>query len=156
LGACRRLLDGTETPNGFVPDYEEPDPEPAPFSTIAWRLAHITMINRVWADWLFGDRQVMFWDIEIQGAADRAVQAWEEGFEAFERAFADLLPQAYEELLPRYDGAEPRPVWATVWSMVSENEHHGAEIGCVRDLYFHCSRSASDVQLGAGAVESAP
>ena len=38
----------------WVADYAEPDPEPAPFTTIAWRLVHLADCKLVYHEWAFG------------------------------------------------------------------------------------------------------
>jgi hypothetical protein len=38
----------------WVNDYEEPDPDPPPFTTIAWRLAHIADCNVMYQEYAFG------------------------------------------------------------------------------------------------------
>src|SRR5256885_16316851 len=45
-------------------DYEEPDPEPAPFTTIGWRLVHLALCKVVYHEWAFGERAIDFMTIE--------------------------------------------------------------------------------------------
>ena len=33
------------------------------------------------------------------------------------------------------------PTWQIFWTMIHHDVHHGAEIGCLRDRYFHTSRA---------------
>jgi hypothetical protein len=33
------------------------------------------------------------------------------------------------------DYAERWPAWRILWTMIDHDAHHGAEIGCLRDLY---------------------
>jgi len=47
-----------------------------------------------------------------------------------------------EEVRPTNWG-ELWPTWRIFWAMACHDLHHGAEIGCLRDLYrgIHCSKA---------------
>src|SRR3712207_698049 len=71
----------------LVIDYEEPAPAPAPFTTIAWRLGHLTVgVLGMRASNHFGDGSVRYetteWPITAAGALaalDAAYEAWMTG-----------------------------------------------------------------------------
>jgi len=48
----------------WVNDYQEPDPDPAPFTTIAWRLAHIADCKVMYHEYAFGASRLTFPDLE--------------------------------------------------------------------------------------------
>jgi hypothetical protein len=47
----------------WVIDYAEPDPDPPPFTTIAWRLVHLADCKVMYHEWAFGRRQLTFPDL---------------------------------------------------------------------------------------------
>ena len=116
---------------GWTLEWEDPEPEPAPFTTIAWRLVHLAGVTTMYDDHTFGTRSRDWDDDVIPGDAAGAVAWWETA----SAAFAEHL-----------DGLDPdvpvAPPWASFTTagqmariVVHETIHHGAEIGCVRDLY---------------------
>jgi DinB superfamily len=117
----------------WVIDYEVPDPDPAPLTTIAWRAVHIAAVNYLYWDYAFGPATLSF-DLEIPGDA-RAAVAW---LYASQEPLADELARLGEEDLdmPR------RTNWGELWpchriftTLITEQVHHGAEISLLRDLY---------------------
>src|SRR4029450_5194066 len=44
----------------WVADYAEPDPDPAPFTTIGWRLVHLADCKGMYHEWAFGERRARF------------------------------------------------------------------------------------------------
>jgi len=48
---------------GWVTDYAEPDPVPAPVTTIGWRLVHVADCKVIYHDWAFGERRLTFPDL---------------------------------------------------------------------------------------------
>lgn len=63
------------------------DPDPPPFATIAWRLEHVMLINRMFADHLLGPGNLHFDDIEIPNSAETGVEAWRDSY----GRYAELL-----------------------------------------------------------------
>jgi hypothetical protein len=51
------------------------------------------------------------------------------------------LMEDYEDLDPvpalKTNWGEEWPTWRVFWTMIQHDSHHGGEIGCLRDLYFH-------------------
>jgi hypothetical protein len=72
-----------------TPALDSPDPDPAPFTTIGWRLVHLADCKVMYHEWGFG---------------------WT-------------------------NWGERPPAWRILWTMIDHDAHHGAEIGCLRDLY---------------------
>jgi hypothetical protein len=126
-------------PSGFVVDGEQPEPDPPPVTTIAWRLLHLSA--SLSEHWL---RAVAF----EQGAADfhlptdvPATAA--DGIATFERActrwradITQLDDARLEEPLGPEGGPMADELVATfVEHIHDELIHHAAEIGLLRDLY---------------------
>jgi uncharacterized damage-inducible protein DinB len=112
-----------------------PDPEPAPFATIAWRLWHIG-----------GDCLLSYSDRFFEGK-DRDVREWPgtavEGIAALEVEwvrFRGHVAALDDEALGRPMGPtagqwSEHSYRALVLHAMTEVIHHGAEIAVLRDLY---------------------
>jgi hypothetical protein len=119
----------------WVIDYVLPEPDPAPVTTIAWRVIHMAGDNEVYWDHAFGTGALTF-DLQIPGTASEATR-W--------------LRDTQQRLLDTLDGLTERdldkPVatnWGDAWptyriftAMTHEQYHHGAEVSLLRDLYRH-------------------
>ncbi len=128
----------TVHPDGSI-DFTYPQPEPAPFTTIAWRLGHVTVgVLAVRAHHHFGgppaDYGTWSWATDADTALrqlDAAYSDWIAGVKALD-----------EEALSRAIGPAEGP-WAEhpmldlVLHINREVIHHGAEIALLRDLYTH-------------------
>jgi hypothetical protein len=121
----------------FVADWEFPDPSPAPFTTIAWRLAHISIS-------VFGERnashfagppvdyQKVMWPATARDAlamVDEAYERWVKGASSLSQA--DLA----RAVGPREGMWAEESYAALVLHINREVIHHGAEVLTLRDLY---------------------
>lgn len=120
-------------------DFVYPEPRPAPFTTIAWRLAHV----------IVGVLAVR--NHSHFGGPPADYQSWPYATDA--RTALRQLDVAYRDWIAGVrgldDAALTRPVgpaegpWAEapmmdlVLHINRETIHHGAEIACLRDLYLH-------------------
>jgi hypothetical protein len=118
----------------WVVDYADPAPEPPPFTTIAWRLVHIAACKIMYHEYAFGPGKLTWDELEIPHTAADAI-AWLEEGHARLRAALDGLDDADLEEMRLTNWGEPRPTWRIFWTMIHHDAHHGAEIGCLRDLY---------------------
>jgi len=119
---------------GWVADYAEPDPDPAPFTSIGWRLVHLADCKLMYHEWAFGERRLTFPDLAAPGTAAGAVARLEEGQGRLRAALAGLGDEELDGLRWTNWG-ERWPAWRVLWTMVDHDAHHGGEIGCLRDLY---------------------
>jgi hypothetical protein len=122
---------------GFVLDDQSPPPEPAPVTTIAWRLCHI-------GSGVFAVRNASHfggppWDMhgrDWPGTADDALAWVADGYERWHTSVAALTD---EELAYPVGPAEGQwassPMFALVLHINREVIHHGAEVCLLRDLY---------------------
>src|SRR2546422_4647351 len=69
----RQLADGR-----WDADYAYPDPEPAPFTTIAWRINHIASCKVMYHEYAFGPQKLTFPDLEIPQTPAAAVAMLDE------------------------------------------------------------------------------
>jgi len=123
-------------------DYASPAPEPPPFTTIAWRLVHIAACKVMYHEYAFGPGKLTWDDLEIPHTAADAI-AWLEEGHARLCAALDGLSDADLEDMRLTNWRESWPTWRIFWTMIGHDLHHGAEIGCLRDLY-HIMRNAAD------------
>jgi len=114
------------------------DPEPAPLTTIAWRLAHVI-------DLVAADRNATWLGLAPTGPSEAT------GEPATAKAATDRLAQAYGRFRSYISGVEPAALLAPlgpiggpyaqdtrlafVLHQLDELIHHGAEVGTMRDVY---------------------
>ena len=126
----------------WVVDYAEPDPEPAPFTTIGWRLVHIADCKVMYHEWAFGRRELTFPDLVAPPTAAGAIARLAEG-QRLLRTAAQGLGDDELDALRWTNWGEQWPAWRILWTMIDHDAHHGAEIGCLRDLYRATAGSGS-------------
>ncbi|MGB3484627.1 MAG: DinB family protein [Mycobacterium sp.] len=128
----------TVHPDGGI-DFAYPPPQPEPFTTIAWRLAHVivgvlAMRNQSHFGGPPADYQTWTYALDSTTALrqlDEAYRGWMDGVRGLD-----------DDALWRPVGAA-EGVWAEhpmldlVLHINREVIHHGAEIACIRDLYIH-------------------
>lgn len=115
-----------------------PHPAPPPFTTIAWRLSHLSELLALRADHTNGSQTLTRDDYTVSGDVTTAVAA----FDTAAGAWRDALLSADDEALDTVGystyphGSDPEdPFLETVWWVNQELLHHGAEIALLRDLY---------------------
>ena len=122
----------------LVVDYAWPDPDPAPLTTIAWRLAHVTagcFAMRTAIHFGGPPRDYTSWT--YAATADEALAQLDTEYDAWSAGVESLG----EEGLARPVGPGEGP-WAEspyadlVLHINRELIHHGAEICLLRDLYL--------------------
>jgi hypothetical protein len=127
--------------------YEEPDPEPAPFTTIAWRLTHIAMCKVMYHEHAFGPGELTWLTIETPGTPDGALDMLDAGHALLTEDLAELDDTDLERPVPTNWGEE-WPAWRIFWTMTHHDAHHGGEIGALRDLYAATHRTGPDPDGG--------
>lgn len=119
-------------------DRASTDPWPPPFTTIAWRLGHLSEMLTLRADHMIGTHTLTRADYHFSGDADRGIAAFDSGAEAW-RAALDSADEAALDLVGRSTypyGSDPEdPFIERVWWVNQDLLHHGAEIALLRDLY---------------------
>jgi hypothetical protein len=127
-----------------VADFAHPEPEPAPFTTIAWRMAHISIgvLGQRAADH-FGDEgsvryETTDWPLTAAGGLallDRSYDAWISGVRALGDEGLRRPCGPCEGPFAEY------PMAALVLHINREVIHHGAEILELRDLHRSTSHT---------------
>lgn len=122
-----------------VADFEVPEPSPPRFTTIAWRMGHVSVgCLAMRASNHFGDGSVSYqstdWPLTAAGGLallDDAYQRWMAGVRA-------LSPDQLAAPCGPSEGPwSAKPMATLVLHINREVIHHGAEISLLRDLYAH-------------------
>jgi hypothetical protein len=121
----------------WLADWADPDPEPAPITTIAWRMWHIasdclaSYVAPSLGDWPLTVRGKS-WFGEVAPAQDALATAYE--------VFRSRISGLGEDGIWRAFGPAWGPFAESSWAdmavhALDELAHHGAEIALLRDLY---------------------
>ncbi len=122
---------------GWVADFAWPEPEPAPVTTIAWRLGHITVgcLAMRAADH-FGEGGVAYQTTDWPATADATLARLDEAYDAWMTPVRHLTPAQLAQPVGAAEGAwADHPMAALVLHITREVLHHGAEVLLLRDLY---------------------
>ena len=128
----------TVHPDGSI-DFEFPQPQPAPFTTIAWRMAHVIVgVLAMRNHSHFGGPPADYQSWSYATDADTALRQLDDAYAHWINGVRGLDAQALAKPIGPAEGQ---------WSEYSMSElilhinreviHHGAEIACLRDLYVH-------------------
>ena len=118
----------------WILDYAIPDPDPPPFTTIAWRLVHLATCKVMYWEHAFGPGKLTWDTIEIPHTVADTMAMLHEGQFRLKQALDHLHDADLEELRPTNWG-DRWPTWRIFWVMIAHDMEHGGEIGCLRDLY---------------------
>ncbi len=125
----------------LVLDFALPEPDPAPVTTIAWRLGHLIvgvlgMRNASHFGGPAMDYQSMVWP----GTADEAIAMLDDGYGRWVAGVRSLGEEGLEPAVGEAEGPwADRPYADLVLHINREVLHHGAEVLLLRDLYRHRS-----------------
>ena len=121
----------------FTCDYAWPEPDPPPVTTIAWRLAHLSMGvfgTRVASH--FGGPPVHWETFEYAGTAAGALAQLDEAYAAWTAGVRGLGAEGLARPCGPAEGPYAEiPMAGLVLHINREAIHHGAEIALLRDLY---------------------
>jgi hypothetical protein len=123
----------------FTADFAWPPPDPAPVTTIAWRIAHIVMGcfgMRNAAH--FGGPPVDYETFEYAGTAAQALRQLDDAYAAWIAGVRRLDAEALARPCGPAEGPFAEDPMATLVLHINrEVIHHGTEISLLRDLYLH-------------------
>jgi hypothetical protein len=113
-------------------------PWPPPFTTIAWRMSHLSEMLAMRANWTNGSHTLTRDKYESSGTAAgatgllrRDAQAWRDTLASVDDAALDTVGYCTHP-----NGSDAEDLFLTVvWWVNQEVLHHGAEIALLRDLY---------------------
>ncbi|MFF5973180.1 DinB family protein [Streptomyces sp. NPDC012769] len=115
-----------------------PHPEPAPFTTLAWRLSHLIEMFTLRTDHTVGGHSLTRDDFRSRGDAASAVTDFEAATDGWRKALLSVTDADLDTVgFSTYPhGSDPEnPFLDIVWWMNQELLHHGAEIALLRDLH---------------------
>ena len=122
----------------YVIEFEIPEPEPAPVTTIAWRLAHLIVgVFGSRNHSHFGGPPCDYRGFEYAGTAAGALAQLDEVYQHWITAVAALDAEALARPVGPAEGDfAAEPMIALVLHIHREAIHHLAEIALLRDLYL--------------------
>ncbi|WP_309226477.1 MULTISPECIES: DinB family protein [unclassified Mycolicibacterium] len=131
----------TVHPDGSV-DFAYPPPQPEPFTTISWRLAHVIVgVLAMRSHSHFGgppaDYQSWTYARDARTALDQLDTAYADWIAGVRRLDDAALAQPCGAAEGPYADLS---MAALVLHINREVIHHGAEIACIRDLYIHTNK----------------
>lgn len=114
-----------------------PAPEPAPFTTIAWRTWHIgNECLAQFSELLFGESPLEIEQQQWYPTADEALGAMEQAWSGFSAGYHSLDDeQMAEKLGPEWGQWSESNRADAILHVADEVIHHGAEVSLLRDLY---------------------
>ncbi|MGH4019544.1 MAG: DinB family protein [Pseudonocardiaceae bacterium] len=123
----------------FTIDFAFPEPDPAPVTTIAWRLGHVIVgVLGMRAGNHFGARPVDYETFDYAGTAAGALRQLDEMYAAWTGGVRALGAEGLARPCGPAEGPFAEyPMAALVLHINRETIHHGAEIALLRDLYRH-------------------
>lgn len=123
----------------FTIDFALPEPEPAPVTTIAWRLGHIivgVLGGRVASH--FGGPAMDYDTFAYAGTAEEALAQLDEVYRAWSEGVRGLGAEGLARPCGPAEGPfAASPLSDLVLHINREAIHHGAEVCLLRDLYAH-------------------
>lgn len=122
----------------WVIEFDRPEPDPPPFTTIAWRMAHLGLWMTIRADYTVGTNAMTWDDYEIPGKAGGGFGALTAAGAAWRSAIAGSTDADLDQVGRSQNpwGLDRRlPFLDIVWWVNQEVLHHGGEIALLRDLY---------------------
>lgn len=123
----------------FVVDFALPEPVPPPFTTIAWRLAHVVVgVLAVRNHGHFGGPEASYESWAYAGTADEALAQLDREFARWSAGVRSLSEADLARPCgPAEDPHADLPMLALVLHINRELIHHGAELALLRDLHAH-------------------
>ncbi|MCU1551065.1 MAG: hypothetical protein JWR36_1625 [Glaciihabitans sp.] len=120
-------------------DLPDDEPEPAPLTTIAWRLGHITSGLAGRWEYTFGERKADPNDlVEFSSSAHNALVELSDWMDRWRAGLLTLTDEQLDQ--PGFGqypwGLDPNiPFLGIIWWVNREIIHHLAEVALLRDLY---------------------
>jgi DinB superfamily len=122
----------------FVIEWAQPEPDPVPATTIAWRLGHLLVgVFGMRVAGHFGGKPVDYESYDYPGDAATALARLDEVYAAWNAGVRALGPQGLRRPCgpPEAPYFDNEPMAALVLHINREAIHHCAEIALLRDLY---------------------
>jgi hypothetical protein len=123
----------------FTIDFAMPEPEPAPVTTIAWRIAHLVVgVFGARAAAHFGGPPIDYMSHDYAGDAAGGLAQLDATYAAWADGVRGLGAEGLTSPCGPAEGPWAQaPMAALVLHINREAIHHGAELALLRDLYRH-------------------
>jgi hypothetical protein len=123
-------------------DFTYPAPEPAPFTTIAWRLAHVIVgVLAVRNHNHFGAPEANYSTWPYATDAATALRQLDDAYRNWIVGVRELSDDDLGRPCGPAEGPYAEvPFLTLILHINREVIHHGAEIACLRDLYVHTKK----------------
>jgi hypothetical protein len=123
----------------LVIDYEYPEPDPPPVTTIAWRLGHLVVgVFGARTAAHFGGPPMDYFSMDWPAGADQALSLLDEAHDRWVAGVRGLGREGLGRPVGEAEGSwADRPYAVLVLHIHREAIHHLAEIALLRDLYGH-------------------
>ena len=127
----------------LVADFAWPEPEPAPVTTIAWRLAHLIVgVFGMRNASHFGGPPADYQTWDYAADAERALAQLDDGYARWVAGVRSLGAEGLERPVGPGEGEwAASPYAELVLHINREAIHHGAEVLLLRDLHRHGAAS---------------
>ena len=126
----------------MFPDFAYPPPKPEPFTTIAWRLAHVivgVLAVRAYSHFDGPPADYQSWNYATD--ANTALRQLDDAYRSWHDGVLGLDDAALAEPCGPAEGPyADEPMTTLVLHINREVIHHGAEIALLRDLYLHTNK----------------
>ena len=118
-------------------DWAWPEPDPAPFTNIAWRLSHVAFHLNLRANHRFGDGSITPFNAPWPRTATDALAWLDDGFSRYRAGVGRFSDDDLDGKPNMPEGwlDNEFPTAMNVQDITLELAHHGAEIALLRDLY---------------------
>ncbi|MFJ4651627.1 DinB family protein [Nocardia sp. NPDC088792] len=128
----------------FTIDYAYPTPVPAPFTTIAWRLAHVIVgVLAMRNATHFGAPAASYESWEYAGDAATALEQLDTQVDAWVTGVRGLSETALRTPVGPKEPYPDAPMATLVLHIHRELIHHLSEVSLLRDLYLHTRQGAT-------------
>jgi len=130
---------------GTTIDFAFPQPVPPPFTTIAWRLAHVNVgVLAMRSASHFGRAATGYDTFPYAATANEALAQLDEEYETWLAGVESLGEDGLARPCGQAEGPYAElPMAALVLHIHREMIHHLSEVSLIRDLYLHTDRKAS-------------
>ena len=114
-----------------------PPSDPPPLTTIAWRIGHLAGVAMGgFANWLFEDGSLGVAAISFPGRAAEVPRFCQTNYRAWRDGIGSIDEAGwFEPLGPKWGPYEESNTLDLALHVLDEVDHHGAEVGLLRDLY---------------------
>lgn len=107
--ACWSVRPEPSSPGRWRIDYDWPEPDPPPVTTIAWPLVHLANGNWIHGEHAFGPGVRTFPDLAIPGSAKAAGQYWRDSRAPISAWLDAATDEELAELRPSHLSSPRRP-----------------------------------------------